>query len=339
MTDQRAQTATDDGAAHLCAMSRELLAAGEANLAVRALLRALSENRRSLDAHRQLLHIIWRTVDEEIGHLGELWAKATLPGLSVGAAEEFLIDTFGDHPDRYELFLAAANFAMRRGEVEQAEDLLSYCLQPTDGVDWQKLEVKGKYDDIAASYEDDAPHREAAENFRAVARRSLDGTSGLVLVDVACGTGALAAVLRPHAAVLIGSDLSSEMALRAQPHYDRMLVADMTEALTSLGMIADVVMCFGALYYSQDIAPFLAGAATALKPGGRLLFSDFAAPEREGVMVTIGGTRRFCRSPGLLRALAKAAGFAEVGCDHGLSYGLPVRYWHFVKEHDGAVGR
>lgn len=282
MTDLSARIAPEDGVGYFCAMSREFLAVGQANLAVQALLRALAENRHSLDAHYQLLRIIWQTVDGEIAHLGTLWAGAILPGLSLAAAEEFLIETFGDHPDRYELFLAAANFAMRRGEVEQAECLLSYCLQPTDGGDWRQMEVKGKYDDIAAAYEDEAPHRVTAENCRAVARRLLDGRSGLTVVEVACGTGALAAVLRPHAAVLVGSDLSSEMARLAEPHYDQMIVADMTEALNGLGPVADIVMCFGALYYSHDLAPFLFGAAAALKPGGDLVFSDFAAPEGGG---------------------------------------------------------
>lgn len=130
---------------------------------------------------------------------------------------------------------------------------------------------------------------------------------------------------------LIGIDLSPEMADRAGPLYDSMIVGDVSATLTELGPIADAVLCLGATYYFDDLTPFLIGAASSMKPGGWLLFSDYVAPEGCGLMSTIDGTFRYCRAPDLLRRQASEAGLVEVGYRHGISFGLPARFWCFAK--------
>ena len=318
-------------ALRLCALSQSLIANGETGKALQALLRAVAEDPGCFDAHRLTFRFICQVAADQASHLGQLWADAAAPRLGLDLALHVLMETFADHPERYELFYAASNVAMRLGRTEMAEELFFCCLDPTPEGDWPVDDVRAKYDDGAASYDSDSLHLDTAQHFLAAAERHLNGTSNLTLVDCACGTGALASGLRPHAKDLIGLELSPKMAAQAQRHYDRIIVGDMREALASLGPVADGIVCSGAVYYFHDLSAFLKGASAALKPGGTLLFSDFAAPEGQGVMVTVRGTKRYCRSPDLLRRLAEAAGLTETEYSIGLSYGLPVRFWCFTR--------
>ncbi|CAA7615487.1 class I SAM-dependent methyltransferase [Magnetospirillum sp. SS-4] len=320
-----------DKALRLCHISEALMARNEAILGFQALLRALSEDSYCFEAHRLAFRFLWRVNDDQLGHLGELWASATRPGLTLGGALEFLIEAFRDDPERYELFAAAANLAMRLDRIDLAENLFFNCLEPAPDDDWREKSVRIKYDEISDDYDAGALHLDTARHFLVAVGHRMAGLSGLTVVDAACGTGALASGLRSHARHLIGMDLSPAMAGRAERRYDRMIVGDMSESLAALGPVADAVVCGGAVYYRPDLSPFLAGAAAALKPGGFVLFSEFPAPDGAGTMATIGGTRRYCRDPEFLCGLAHSAGFTEMGFEHGISYGLPVRFWTFAR--------
>jgi len=320
-----------DKALRLCHISEALMARNEARLGFQALLRALSEDKYCFEAHRLTLRFLWRVNDDQLAHLGELWALATHPCLALDGALEFLIEAFCDYPERYELFAAAANLAMRLDRIDLAENLFFNCLEPAPDDDWQEKSVRIKYDVITDDYDAEALHLDSARRFLVAVGHRMTGLSDLTVVDAACGTGALASGLRPHARHLIGMDLSPAMARRAERRYDRVIVGEMSESLVALGPVADAVVCGGAVYYRPDLSPFLAGAAAALKPGGFVLFSEFPAPDGTEIMATIDGTRRYCRDPAFLCGLARSTGFTSMGFEHGISYGLPVRFWAFAR--------
>jgi hypothetical protein len=130
--------------------------------------------------------------------------SSAFPNLGLNAAFEFLIEAFGDHPDRYELFAAAANFAMRQGRSDLAERLFFNCLAEATDAECPVDEVRQSYDQAAQAYDGEANHLATARQFLAATIPHLEGRQDLTLVDAACGTGALAAGLRRHSSNLIG---------------------------------------------------------------------------------------------------------------------------------------
>lgn len=311
---------------------------GEFAAAVDGLLKIIAIDKYFLDAHAALFMWSRQLPDFASEPLARIWAEGIAPGLGITAAEEFVIDAFADRPDRYGLFLELALFELRRGRPQRAEELFGVCLDPLDGHGWALGEVERKYEKAMEDYRDNSIHIEAASLFCLVIEPYLAGKAGLVIVDAACGTGGLAHGLRPHASRLIGLELSARMADQARPLYDMMVVGDMIETLPRLEHVADMVVCCGTTYYFEDLAPFLGAAVAALKPGGLLVFSDFAAPEGREVLVTCGGTKRFCHSPNLLRDLACRAGLTEIGYEITRCFQLPGRVWCFRRNFDECRG-
>lgn len=106
------------------------------------------------------------------------------------------------------------------------------------------------------------------------------GTHRRVL-DVGCGTGALLAPLaeRLPAAALHGADPSPPMlALAAARLPARVtLVAARAEALPYRGGIFDLVASTSALHYAADLSAAAAEMHRVMRPGGRLLVTDWSA--------------------------------------------------------------
>lgn len=129
------------------------------------------------------------------------------------------------------------------------------------------------------------------------------------VVDLGCGTGLCAEMLRPLAAQLDGIDLSSAMLERAQRRdlYDELLCAELVAALHErparydLAVAADVLIYFGAL------EPVLAAVHAALRPRGWFVFTLEAGEARE---FELRPTRRYTHSAAYLARLAQAQGFA-----------------------------
>ncbi|MBC7954130.1 MAG: methyltransferase domain-containing protein [Rhodospirillaceae bacterium] len=304
---------------------------GEFAAAVHNLLKIIGIDKYHIDAHTVMFLWSRQLPESVIQPLAQLWADSIAPGIGIDAAEEFVIEAFGDRLDRYTLFSELAIFELRRGRPQRAEEIFSVCMDDLDGQRWEIEEVESKYEKAAEAYDENPIHVEAAALFCRAAGAYLAEKTGLLIADAACGTGGLARHLRPHASKLIGLDLSAPMADQARTLYDEIVVGDMFQTLPQLGHSADVVVCCGTTYYFEDLAPFFEAAAAALKPGGLLIFSDCAAPEGRGVMVTCGGTKRFCHSPDLLRDLARQAGFTELSYEIIRCFQLPGRVWGFKR--------
>jgi predicted TPR repeat methyltransferase len=95
------------------------------------------------------------------------------------------------------------------------------------------------------------------------------------IVDAGCGTGLLAPHLRPYARRLVGVDLSPRMLEKAAggARYDDTAVAELTAFLRASPGAFDIVASSDTLPYFGDLREVLAAARTALRPGGRLLFT------------------------------------------------------------------
>ena len=151
------------------------------------------------------------------------------------------------------------------------------------------LTTRELYERWAPAYEA-TPHNPlmAAEQRAMVAR--LPPLAGKLVLDLACGTGRYAALAtRAGAARVVGLDASAAMLARAS--IDARVRGDLA-ALPFGEARFDVVISGLALGHAANLEACVAGIARVLRPGGRLLYSDFH-PE-----ATRLGVRRGFRADG-----------------------------------------
>ncbi len=159
--------------------------------------------------------------------------------------------------------------------------------------------------------------------------------AGSVVLDLACGTGDLAALVARGGCRVVGSDLSGGM-LSARHHPFPAVQADALALPFASGSV-DGIVCGYALRNFTDLGASLAEAARVLRAGGRLSVLEVATPEhplvRRGFEMwfgrcvpAIGGllsdaaayrylpaSTAYLPGPDELRDLLHRAGFATVG--------------------------
>lgn len=103
------------------------------------------------------------------------------------------------------------------------------------------------------------------------------GDAAAVVLDVGCATGLLGRELRRagHVGQLVGIEKDSAMARVAQPHYDRLLVADIerSESLSLDPAGFDVIVCADILEHLRDPATVLRNLVPCLRKDGKLIIS------------------------------------------------------------------
>lgn len=95
------------------------------------------------------------------------------------------------------------------------------------------------------------------------------------VLDAGCGTGLCGVRLRARARRLVGLDLSEMMLSRARERgvYDELIEAELTDFLGRHPQAYDLIVSGDTLNYFGDLTPVFAAAGTALRAGGRFLFT------------------------------------------------------------------
>ena len=122
-----------------------------------------------------------------------------------------------------------------------------------------------------------------------VVRRLLDEVPPGRALDAACGTGRHAQYLRGRGHRVVGVDASAEMLARARaklPDVDFRLGA--LSALPLETASVDLAVCALALMHVAELGPPVAELARVVRPGGRLVVSDF-----HPTMLLLGGRALF----------------------------------------------
>ena len=132
----------------------------------------------------------------------------------------------------------------------------------------------------------------------------------LEVLDAGCGTGLCGPILRPYARTLMGVDLSSEMLERARARglYDALVVAELTGFLGEHRGRFDLIVASDVLCYFGLLAPVFGAVVTALRPGGRFLFTveqDFCG----ATPFALQPNGRYRHAADALFAAAAAVGF------------------------------
>ena len=134
----------------------------------------------------------------------------------------------------------------------------------------------------------------------------LDGRSDLSILDLGCGTGLAAIVLRPWARVLDGIDLSPAMIDKARDKgvYDHLSVGDVLDVSGRY----DVAVAADVLVYLGDLTMVMDKVAKALNPNG--LFAFTVERLEEGGDWRLGEKSRYAHSEDYVRRAASQAGLS-----------------------------
>lgn len=158
---------------------------------------------------------------------------------------------------------------------------MALAADPLPPPERKAVHVRAMFDRIAPRY--DRLNRVLTWGLdRGWRRRALAAAAvgrGDVVVDVACGTGDLAALAATRGARVVGVDFSAGMLACAR---DRGVAATLVRgdaaALPIATARAAAVTCGFALRNFTAIPPMLAEAARVLRPGGRLVVLEVATP-------------------------------------------------------------
>ena len=171
--------------------------------------------------------------------------------------------------------------------------------------------VRDTFDAFAGSFDqvlDQLGYR-APTLIAALLERVLPAPDGaLVIADAGCGTGLCAPFLRPYAKRLVGIDLSSGMLVRARARaaYDDLVEAELSTWLARQRPVHDLIVSADTLCYFGALEQVLSGAATALRPSGRLVFTVERADDVVSSYQLTSSGRYSHAEPYVRRALAGA---------------------------------
>ncbi len=172
------------------------------------------------------------------------------------------------------------------------------------------------FDDFAESFDaklNKLEYRAPELVHRAVAVQLGEPMPRLVVADLGCGTGLAGPYLRRYAAELVGVDLSPKMLAKAAERrlYDELTEAELGEFLRQHLARFDLVAAVDTLLYFGDLEPTFHEIASALRPGGHLVFTTEQSPPGVGTYQLMR-TGRYCHNIEHLLQLLSCAGFRRV---------------------------
>ena len=152
---------------------------------------------------------------------------------------------------------------------------------------------------------------------QAVATCLGEGSGGLDVFDVGCGTGLCGPYLKPYAKTLVGVDLSSGMLAKARERglYDELHQAELTAFLHAHPDASDLVVSADTLVYFGALDEVLRNAAITLRRGGHLCFTVEAIREDQAGDFLLQHNGRYAHAERYLRAALERAGLGVVSIE------------------------
>ena len=310
---------------------------GEFDPATDACLQSISADRESPWSHLKLFEILTEKPRGRSSTMAVMnrWAKAYMDSREIDEAVRLFDRRFGEVDKPLpNLFLALSRITMVIGMLEESVDAFTRATVPAGEAKGSEM-LKREYRDLTGIYEKMKIARICSRMMAKFVAGIIGERSELRILDAACGTGLMGALLESRGRHIAGIDLSSDMVAEAERKgvYDDLRTGDITVDLPQCGGPFDLITCCDALYHLSDLGGFFAGAASCLAPGGILAFGVDPCTDRWEVRATeLGG---FAHSRRYLRRLAADSGLAEVSIVIDEHRGYPGFYCAFEKPGGG----
>jgi predicted TPR repeat methyltransferase len=177
--------------------------------------------------------------------------------------------------------------------------------------------VRGLFDEYAERFEQDLVDTLHYRGHEQVCKplAALHPAPFASALDLGCGSGLAAPLLRPSTARLVGVDLSPRMIERAAAGklYDELHVAEAVRWLRSTSERHDLVVACDVFIYLGDLAPMFEAVARVLARGGVFAFTVEEGHADAGYDLL--PTLRYTHSEAWLRELARAQALRVARCE------------------------
>jgi predicted TPR repeat methyltransferase len=138
--------------------------------------------------------------------------------------------------------------------------------------------IETTFDSFAASFDSKLAklfYRAPALVAEMLKRADVAPSKSLDVLDAGCGTGLCGPLIAPYARRLVGVDLSERMLAQARERnvYDELVKGELTAYLANCTEMFDVIVSADTLVYFGTLEAVVAAFESALRPGGRLIFT------------------------------------------------------------------
>jgi predicted TPR repeat methyltransferase len=300
------------------------------NLAIA--LRALGRLDEAIALHRRAIELAPRYAEAHFS-LGKALRQS---GDFDGAIEAFgkAIEFDPRHDRAYTSLASALHRAGRSAdavnvfeawlEQDPGNPVAQHMLAACSGIDVparaSEAYVQQMFDVLALAFDENLrqlQYRAPQLTIEALAAETGSPAQALDVLDAGCGTGLCGPLLRPYARRLVGVDVSNGMLAKARGRgvYDELVAAELTAYLASQPQAFDLILSADTLVYFGDLGPVLAAGATALRAGGRLIFtveSADVADDTSRVGYHLNPSGRYTHGEAYLRDQLATAGLTVI---------------------------
>lgn len=264
------------------------------------------------------------------------------------AAIESFDSAIGIKPDFYAAYNSLGLLHYKLGQLEQSAEVYRRLLRACPGhavgehmlaavtnkdapVKASEKYIETVFDEFAESFDNDLKslHYRAPELVAQTVADKYAENAGLQILDAGCGTGLCGPLLAAYKATLTGVDLSAKMIAKTKNRgYDSVIVAEITDYLTTQAGHYDLIVSADTFNYFGDLTDVFSNSFAALKAGGRLVFTlehDEDINIDQGFKLTHSGRYSHCRS--YVDSQLSAAHFVAVEFTQGhlrIESGKPV---------------
>ena len=291
--------------------------------ALQAVGRAPNSARVQLAFFKQLATQLNSSTDRMVRQAMAQWFEACAPGRPARAVDYLAGAVLSPEALRF-----AATMMVQTGFPAESIETFSHSCQDlaeTAAQDHSFGGVESKFADLAGDYDSRNVHGIVADQFYAFLETAGRFSPDARALDVGCGTGLVAAKLRPKVGILDGIDIAPAMAEKAREKgiYDSLAVGEAAEVMGRPDRRGryDLIFSNWCLFYLPDLRPFFRSAAAAAAPGGQVVFTVYPCRDECDVMCKESGIE-YAHSLAYLKRLGAENGLVEervetrVLCNH-----------------------